>query len=55
MSKKDKRIDAYLAKSADFAKPVLTHLRKHIHNIKDHSWVLQHLKNTVQYFSGKPH
>lgn len=31
MSKKDKRIDAYLAKSADFAKPVLTHLRKHIH------------------------
>lgn len=31
MSKKDKRIDAYLAKSADFAKPVLTHLRKLIH------------------------
>lgn len=27
----DKRIDAYIAKSADFAKPVLTHLRKLVH------------------------
>lgn len=27
----DKRIDNYIAKSADFAKPILTHLRKLIH------------------------
>jgi len=28
MGKKDPRIDAYIAKSADFAQPILTHLRK---------------------------
>lgn len=28
----DKRIDNYIAKSADFARPVLNHLRKLIHN-----------------------
>ena len=27
----DKRIDAYIAKSADFAKPILTHLRSLVH------------------------
>jgi len=31
MSKKDPRIDAYIAKSAEFAKPILKHLRKVIH------------------------
>lgn len=31
MGKKDPRIDAYIAKSADFAKPILTHLRDLIH------------------------
>jgi len=31
MAKKDKRIDEYIAKSADFAKPILLHLRKLIH------------------------
>ena len=31
MSNKDKRIDDYIARSADFAKPVLRHLRKLIH------------------------
>ena len=31
MSKRDERIDAYIAKSADFAKPILTHLRALIH------------------------
>lgn len=31
MAKKDPRIDAYIAKSADFAKPILKHLRKVIH------------------------
>ena len=31
MGKKDPRIDAYIAKSADFAKPILTRLRKLVH------------------------
>jgi uncharacterized protein YdeI (YjbR/CyaY-like superfamily) len=31
MATKDKRIDAYIAKSADFAKPILNHLRELIH------------------------
>ncbi|KXK50069.1 MAG: hypothetical protein UZ05_CHB002001689 [Chlorobi bacterium OLB5] len=31
MGTKDKRIDAYIAKSQDFAKPVMEHLRKLIH------------------------
>jgi uncharacterized protein YdeI (YjbR/CyaY-like superfamily) len=32
MPKTDPRIDAHIAKSADFAKPILTHLRKLIHS-----------------------
>ena len=32
MGPKDPRIDAYIAKSADFAKPILTHIRKLIHD-----------------------
>jgi uncharacterized protein YdeI (YjbR/CyaY-like superfamily) len=31
MSKKDKRIDAYIAKSADFAQQIMNHLRSLIH------------------------
>jgi uncharacterized protein YdeI (YjbR/CyaY-like superfamily) len=31
MGKKDARVDAYIAKSADFAKPILGHLRKLVH------------------------
>lgn len=31
MAATDKRIDAYIAKSADFAKPILTHLRELVH------------------------
>ena len=31
MPSTDARIDAYIAKSADFAKPILTHLRKLVH------------------------
>src|SRR5215471_17680819 len=31
MPEKDPRIDAYIAKSADFAKPILKHLRKLVH------------------------
>lgn len=31
MGKRDERIDAYIANSADFAKPILTHLRELVH------------------------
>jgi uncharacterized protein YdeI (YjbR/CyaY-like superfamily) len=31
MPKKDPRIDKYIANAADFAKPILTHLRKLVH------------------------
>ena len=31
MPKTDKRVDAYIAKSADFAQPIMNHLRKLIH------------------------
>ncbi|HEY5219724.1 MAG TPA: DUF1801 domain-containing protein, partial [Gemmatimonadaceae bacterium] len=31
MPTKDPRVDAYIAKSADFAKPILTHIRKVVH------------------------
>jgi len=31
MPNKDPRVDAYIEKSADFAKPILTHLRKLVH------------------------
>ena len=31
MPKKDPRVDAYIANSADFAKPILTHIRKLAH------------------------
>src|SRR6058998_2536464 len=31
MRKKDPRVDAYIARSADFARPILTHLRKVVH------------------------
>ncbi len=31
MGKKDARVDAYIAKAADFAQPILTHLRELIH------------------------
>ncbi len=31
MSKKDPRVDAYIAKSPEFARPILTHLRELVH------------------------
>jgi uncharacterized protein YdeI (YjbR/CyaY-like superfamily) len=31
MPAKDERVDAYIARSADFAKPILTHLRRLVH------------------------
>lgn len=33
MGKKDKAIDAYIAKSADFARPILHHIRKLVHEV----------------------
>lgn len=33
MGTKDKRVDAYIAKSADFARPVLNHLRQLVHKV----------------------
>jgi uncharacterized protein YdeI (YjbR/CyaY-like superfamily) len=32
MGKRDPRVDAYIAKSADFAKPILLHLREIVHD-----------------------
>jgi len=32
MATRDPRVDAYIAKSADFAKPILTHIRKLVHS-----------------------
>src|SRR5688500_10593150 len=32
MGTRDPRIDAYIEKSADFAKPILTHLREIVHS-----------------------
>ena len=31
MAKKEKIVDAYIAKSADFAKPILMHIRELVH------------------------
>src|SRR5215831_9406076 len=31
MGQRDPRVDAYIAKSADFAQPILTHLRELVH------------------------
>lgn len=33
MGTRDKRIDAYIAKSADFAQPILTHIRETVHSV----------------------
>ena len=33
MGKRDPRVDAYIAKSADFAKPILTHVRSLVHEV----------------------
>ncbi|HZR23729.1 MAG TPA: YdeI/OmpD-associated family protein [Vicinamibacterales bacterium] len=33
MSTRDKRVDAYIARSQDFAKPILTHIRETIHEV----------------------
>jgi hypothetical protein len=51
MAKKDPRVDAYIAKSADFAKPILTHLRNLIH--RAHPGVEETLKWGAPHFEHK--
>ena len=51
MPTKDPRIDAYIAKSADFAKPILTHLRQLIH--KACPDVAETIKWSVPFFDYK--
>ena len=51
MGTKDPRIDAYIAKSADFAKPILTHLRELIHDncptvVETMKWSFPHFMYT---------
>ena len=47
MIQKDKRIDAYILKSADFAKPILNHLRNLVHA------VCPNVEETIKW--GFPH
>jgi uncharacterized protein YdeI (YjbR/CyaY-like superfamily) len=47
MGKKDPRVDAYIARSADFARPILTRLRKLVHEgcpevVEDIKWGMPH-------------
>ena len=55
----DKRVDAYIEKSADFAKPILNHLRKLIHKASPEisetiKWSFPHFdyKGTVCHFAS---
>jgi len=47
MGKKDPRIDAYIAKSPDFAKPILGHLREMVHE------ACPEVEETIKW--GAPH
>jgi hypothetical protein len=51
MGKRDPRFDAYIAKSADFAKPILHHLRKIVH--KGCPEVMEEMKWSMPHFSHK--
>jgi hypothetical protein len=47
MGQKDPRVDAYIAKSADFAKPILIHIRKVVHSacpdvVEGMKWSMPH-------------
>ena len=53
MESKDPRIDAYIAKSADFAKPILSHIRKLVHtNCPDVSETMKWSMPFFEYKSG---
>jgi uncharacterized protein YdeI (YjbR/CyaY-like superfamily) len=47
MGKRDPRVDAYIAKSADFAKPILKHLRKVVHD------TVPDVKETIKWGSPR--
>ena len=51
MANKDPRIDAYIAKAADFAKPVLIHFRELVHKACPH--VEETIKWGLPYFDYK--
>jgi uncharacterized protein YdeI (YjbR/CyaY-like superfamily) len=51
MGKKDPRVDSYIAKSADFAKPILNHLRELLH--KNCSSVEETMKWSFPHFTYK--
>ncbi len=51
MKKTDERIDAYIEKSADFAKPILTHLRKLVHEA--HPNIEETMKWSMPFFDYK--
>lgn len=47
----DPRIDAYIAKSADFAKPILKHIRSLVHaacpdGVETMKWIFPHFPKT---------
>jgi hypothetical protein len=51
MGKKDPRVDAYIAKSPAFAKPILTHIRARVHDaVPD---VVETMKWSVPHFEYK--
>ena len=57
MGTKDPRVDAYIAKSAPFAKPILTHLRKLVHAncpevIETIKWSMPHFDYKGGIFCG---
>ena len=51
MPTKDPRVDAYIAKAADFAKPILTHIRKLVHGACPD--VVETMKWTFPHFDYK--
>ena len=51
MGKRDPRVDAYVAKSADFAQPILNHLRKIVH--RGCPEVVEELKWSAPHFNYK--
>lgn len=54
---KDKRIDDYIAKSAEFAKPILTELRQRMHSsvpgvAETIKWSMPHFEYKGKMFAG---
>ena len=55
MRTKDPRIDIYIARSADFAKPILKHIRKLVHaacpDVEETIFSYSHKKEYVQWIA----